>query len=73
MDSELSTAEALEQIKKVSEELRLLRQSRANLAGRRDPVSVRNVKQLSVGIRRKFDEHNALRELLISRGEISGD
>lgn len=71
MDNQLSTADAWTEIKKVGEELRLLRQSRSTLAGRSDPISKRNVAQLSIGIRKKFDEHKALRELLIARGEIS--
>lgn len=70
MHETITTAEAKLEIKRLSEEMRLLRNSRAALAGRRDPISVRNVKQLSVSIRRKYDRHKELLEILEGRGEL---
>lgn len=67
---EISTSEAWSELKKLSEELRLLRNSRSTLAGRSDPISRRNVIQLSVSIRTKYNRHKQLRQILIDRNEI---
>lgn len=71
MDNDLiSTQEARSELKKLAQELVLLRNSRSQLAGRRDPISQRNIKHLSVSIRHKTDRHNELRQILIDRGVI---
>lgn len=71
MDNQLSTTQIQEELKKLSEEMQLLRGSRSALARRRDPISQRNIKHLSVSIRQKYDRHNELREILIHRGVIT--
>lgn len=71
MDSEIiSTEDARAELKRLAEEMRLLRNSRSTLAGRSDPISKRNIIQLSTSIRAKYNRHNELRELLIARGVL---
>lgn len=68
VDTELSTAEAWAQLREVASELQLLKQARSRLSSR-DPIGKRNIAHLSVSIRERTKEHEALRQLLKARGE----
>lgn len=70
--TQISSTEVRATLRRLSDEMRLVRQARANLAGRRDPITSRNIAQLSVKLRDLTAQHEEMRQVLITRGEISG-